>query len=84
MSCEPLGAIFGRLGSLLGRLGGLLAASWGVLEPFWEHLVVILGHFWTSTGTRKAFQKRFAEIMKNHEKPEEKLGFSRFGGSPIR
>ena len=62
-------ALWGSLGRLLGS--------------FWEHFGGILGHVGADLGFCKASLKRFAEILKNHQKHYKVLQKSRFGGLGI-
>ena len=72
-SWKHLGASWSALGDLLEALVGLLGASWSHFRSIWR----LFGRYF---GAWKAFSTRFAEIMKNHQKPCKVLQTSRFGG----
>ena len=73
---EPFGASRSALGASWTRLGVLLARSWEHLRGFWK---VFGCHF----RAWNASLKRFAELLKNHQKHCKVLQKSGFGRSEI-
>ena len=71
---EPFGASRSALGASWTRLGVLLARSWEHLRGFWK---VFGCHF----RAWNASLKRFAELLKNHQKHCKVLQKSGFGES---